>query len=263
MIGLLAVTAPLLASEGMRVTVVAAHPVMTTPAFFGAGPARLTLRFEGIGTCEDLVGRLYQVASALAAPLAEPKKLDCGGSHSSDLDGGVTIVLDFEMPDVDQETEFEWRFASCPAERQEDCEPVGEVAFAALPRDLLEPLAIWSQDNVLQIHDPSERLQSFFDSHDVAYVAPGGPVLPGMQVLTLVAEDEQVDDNVLAELAASGPLVVFRNERASLPLVVHKSRPALVDVSLPILDRLAQDPGAVVALLEILRLVLSEPLTAQ
>jgi hypothetical protein len=249
---------PLLAAPALSVQLQRAAQAPPALGYYAGQPASLRLDFAGVGQCAQIAAELYQQAATLETPIEQSYSLECANAHMIGEVDVLGIEFQFLVPEVERTVQLEWRFSRCQA-RATGCEPIGAVAFTAYPIGLLEPLAAWAADNVVQVVDQSGRLQAALEANEVEFLEHGAPLPSAVTVVSLAVAP--VDEEVLRELGASGPVIVFRERAPGLPLVLLKftGEVPIIDVRVPVVGRLSSDPAAVQTLLELFRLLRPSP----
>lgn len=245
-----------------QVSVIRAQAPAVPVSVFGGESIRVPVMLDGIGSCEQVVTRLYQTATMLQAPLSDWAPLQCHSVFAASGRQAARADIEVAVPHVDAEIDLELRFARC-AMPGEDCDEFGHVPISALPADLLDPLDQWAVDHVLQVHDSHGDLTGFLEIHDIDYLSAGAILPRDVEVVSLIVEDDSLDQAVLSDYQRAGAVVLFREKPDAVPLVMQKDTTdgRLIDVRLPVVSRLSSDPAAVKLFLDIFLMTQSHELS--
>jgi len=245
-----------------QVNIIRAQAPTVPVSVFGGESIRISVMLDGIRSCEHVVTRVYQTATMLQAPLSDWTPLQCKSVFGASGRQVAHADIEVAAPQVDAQTELELRFARC-ATSGEKCDEFGHVPISALPADLLDPLDQWAVDHVLQVHDSQGKLSGFLESHDIDYLSAGAILPRDSEIVSLIVEDDSLDQAVLSDYQRAGAVVLFREKPDAVPLVMQKDTidGRLVDVRLPVVSRLSSDPAAVKLFLDIFRMAQSQELT--
>ena len=250
------------AAAQTQVSVIPAETPPPPVTVLGGEQARLSVLLDGIESCEQLVARLYQTSTMLLAPLSEWTPFQCHVAVSASGSRAIRADIEVSVPQVAAEIDLELRVAECK-KPGDDCTHIGTVSISALPSDFLDPLNRWASTHVLQVHDPFGTLNGFLDTHEIEYSSAGAILPTDTEVVSLVVEDENFDELVLADFQRAGAVVFFREKPGPIPLVLQKDTVdgRLVDVHLLVVSRLASDPAAVKLFLDIFRMTQAQGLS--
>ena len=191
------------------------------------------------GPAHALRAQLFQRATALATPV---------GAHIEvepvPRAGTLPPRLPVTLPRVRQPQDFELRVEVRDAASR--WRPAGRIPLRVYPEDLLEPLRRFAERHELRVVEDDGRLETFLDAHRVPFTARGAAPRPAKGAAITLYAGRPAERAALGAPASRGAAVLFREREHGLPhLVVEGAgEQARVAVEMPLLSRLADDPGA-------------------
>ena len=233
----------------------------TAPALFGNREQEIDLEIDGAASpSSTLSADLFQVAGTLAMPLTKNLVLQ-KGLAVADIS---RLRVSVKFPDVKQRAEILLRLALISDADPSKRTALGDLRFQVFPpsltrdlTDLLQPPSDLSQP--LVVFGPGRRLRQFLAGLHVRFEDAGEDVPSNFDPSRRYAGEITGDNpfQVIRDRSAGARVAVFSPDD-TLPPGVYADRTgsgALVQVTAPLLDHVADDPRAQLGLIKIFRLL--------
>jgi hypothetical protein len=241
-------------------TTEAAPPIA---AFFGGREQNLNLQIAGVAVPVALLrADLFLAAGSLAVPVARDVHVNERVTLPDMSPHAVQGSLKF--PEVKRETAMIARLALIDSANPSTPIPLGDLRFEIFPATLTKELV----DSFPHDEDDSPRVVVFGSGQKLrpalkalkARFEDAGAELPGRfdPAKIYLGEPATQDDFQAALDRSAGASVALFHADETVPPGIYASRVSdgvLVDVTLPLLDHLADDPRAQTAFLKIIRLL--------
>ena len=235
--------------------------VPALPAIFGNRPEKITLSIDGaVAEPAYLQANLFQVAGKLAMPLAKDQHVLEGLTFPNGA--AQVLAASIQMPDVKRRTEILVQLNLVPHGSPASPIHLTDIRFDVFPADLTKDLSDLLRarpDGTPQaiVFGPGQKLRHFLAGLPVPF-EDGGEGLPSrfdpdrFYLGELATEDERKHAE---DRRASARLALFFPD-TSLPPGIYADRTStgiLINVNLPMLDHLSDDPLEQLALIKVLR----------
>jgi hypothetical protein len=245
---------------GPRIAVEAPELAASQGHVFSGGPLPLTLRIHGgQGRRLDLRVQVFQLAHALAAPLAPTLEVAAGVELGTSAWHEFPFVLD--CPALERAVTWELRFqARTDAAGDGTWESAGSARLELHPRDLAAPLRVLARAEAWFVHDHAGALKAFLagaaipfsdldrpDGREAWARARGARRAGDALVLWVRTEAERGRTSTLLDEAPRA--LVFEAAPAPLALRLEPAR-TRVTLEPATIARLSGDPRALLGLVE-------------
>jgi len=234
-------------------------PPAKTPAIFGDRTQAIDIEVDGAaGAVGSISADLFQVAGQLALPLAKGMVLQKGVT----LGEGTRLRVSLRFPEVQRRTEFLARFTLEPGNGQA-VHALGDLRFEVFPqsttKDLVGILQTKDEGARVEVFGPGHKLRQFFTSLHVPFEDGGEGVPDNFEPNRLyIGEFTQATPfQEIQDRAPNARILVFAADE-SLPSGVYFERSGasvMGHVTAPLLDNIAGDPRAQLALTKMLTLL--------
>ncbi len=247
------------------------QPSSVVPAVFGGSEQRLDLTVQGITPQADtsLRADLFQLAGSLAMPIARNIRLEESIALSQASPSAEQVTLKF--PEVKQRAEILVRLSLFENTSQNTPTQLGDLHFEVFPasvtRELVELLQPKSEGTPQAVvFGPGHKLRHFLAALHVPIedAGTGTPDRfdPARLYFGELATDQQFQE--ARDRGAGARMALFFLDD-TLPAGVYADRShsgVLVQVTLPLLDNLADDPRSQLGLTKIIHLLSAPPPSA-
>lgn len=224
--------------------------------YFGGQEISLPLIIQDKGNdMVDLKVEANQVGFSMGVPhLLEPKII----SHLKDkVHFSCNREVFIELPDVKREIVFELIFKA-KVESEENWREAGRAKIHIYPMDILKPLQAWSERIQLRLDDREGNLANFFNRNKITYVDSKAaiPLKEDQKIVTVIVRDISKEVLQSREDYPNETVIIFREKKEGLPKIMVRpfQKGQLIDVSMSLIQDLANRPLQQTMLLDILRL---------
>lgn len=197
------------------------------------------------GLCDDLMVRLVQLGSRLVAEAGDPLILDAGFCKKKE-----SIYL--ELPRIKRIAEFELQVLT--KKPDQSWGRLKSFPILVYPDDLLKPLKLWAEKNLLLVKGKSETLISFLDKEKIPYStrnthSNGDRVILHVGDLKEDSPDYTYEDN---------RIIIFKEAVEDLPQIraISTKQGPRIFVEMKLLNSLSESPLAQRSFMKIFRMAL-------
>ena len=206
-----------------------------------------TLRIKDIlnGDCKDLMVKLMQPASRLVAEIGESLLLNA----ESCADAKVGVVI---LPKIRRITEFDLQLYKKNSDQ--GWEKFQSVSLLVYPKELLDPLRKWAENNLLLIKGKNEVLKTFLKKEKIEFATRKRRT----EGETVVIYSEDPERKNTPHEYEEGRIIVFKETVVDLPQIRQEPMPSgpRIFVELKLFDSLESNPLAQKSFLKIFNMAM-------